>query len=75
MVVLALVPKRARIGPSLDDDIVGLVEPLPVIDWVSVGGDAFLADASDEAADDPASGEDVDHGDFFGDPERVLVNR
>ncbi len=74
MVVFAFVAERAGPGPGVDDDVVCLVEPLAVVERVGVGGHALLADAPDEAAHHAPAGQDVDHGDLFGDAQRVVVD-
>ena len=74
VVVLAFVAERAGLGPGVDDDVVRLVEPLAVVQRVGVGGHAFLPDAAHESADHAPAGEDVDHGDFLGDAQRIFVD-
>src|SRR5262245_11940682 len=75
VVVPAFPAKGTGRRPRLDDHVVGLVEPLPVVDRVRVSRDALLAEAANEAADHPPAGEDVDHRDLLGYPERVVVDR
>ena len=64
--MLALVAEGAGGGPSLNDNVMGLVESLPVVHRVGIGGDAFLADAAGEAADHPAAGPEIVVASFSG---------
>ena len=72
--VLALPAEGTRLCPSLDDEVMGLLESLPVVHWVDVAVHRFLADAPHEPADHASPGDYVDHGDLFCDAQRVLVD-
>ena len=74
-VVLALIVERARLGPRLHDQIMGLVKPLVRIDRIDAGGMIFGADAAHEAGDDPAIRNIVEHRVFFGDIQRIVHQR
>ena len=55
--MLTLPAKRTRISPRLDYQVMSLVETLPVVNRVGVGGHALLPDTADKAADHPATGD------------------
>ena len=74
VVVLALPAEGAGGGPGLDDQVVALLEPLPVVDGIAVGGQGLDPCSPHHAGYDPAAGDDVDHGDLFGKADRVLVD-
>ena len=69
--VLALIAEGPGGGPRLHDEVVGLVEQLPVEGGVGVEVERFAACASDEARHQPPAGYHVDFGQFLGNPQRV----
>ena len=75
VVVLALPSERSGIGPSLDDEVVRLLEALAVEHRRGVVGDALASAASDETGDQPAVADHVDHRQLFGQPKRVVPDR
>ena len=74
-VVLALMVDRARFGPRLHNQIVGLAKSLVRIDRIDAGGMVFGADASHKAGDNPAVRNVVEHRVFFGDVQRIIHQR
>ena len=62
-------------GPRLDDQVVGFVVAFPVKERAGIGGHAFQAAPANESADQTATGDNVDHGQFLGQPQGVLVHR
>ena len=72
LVVLAFPSKGTRSGPRLDNQVVALLEPLPVVHWVGIIGPAFDADAPYESGDDAAAGDYVQHGDLLGQADRIF---
>ena len=75
VVVLALPAERSGVGPGLDDEVVGLLEALTVEHRWGVVGDALTSAAPDEAGDEPAVADHVDHRKLLGEPERVVPDR
>ena len=72
--MLALPAERTRLSPRLDYQVMSLVETLPVVNRVGVGGHALLADTADKAADHPATGDAVNHRHFLRHSQRILVD-
>ena len=75
LVVPALEAEGAGLGPGADDQVVRLLEALAVVGRVDAGGELLLAAAAHEAGDQAALGNHVDHGQLFGEPDRVLRQR
>ena len=75
VVVLALEGERAGLGPGAHDEVVRFVEALVRNGWVDTEGMVFRADASHETADQPATGNDVDHRMLLGHGERMRSQR
>ena len=75
LVVLALPAEGAGPGPGLDDEVVRLFEALAVVGGVDAGGELLGAAAAHEAGDEPALRDHVDHGQLFGQPDRILGQR
>ena len=72
VVVLALPAEGAGSGPGLLYQVVAFLEPLAIVDRVGVVGPGLDADSPHEAGDDAPAGNDVQHGDFLGQPHRVV---
>ena len=72
--MLALPAEGAGGGPGLDQQVVALLETIPVLHRVDVGGDGLHAGAAHHAGDHPPAGDHIDHGDLFGEAHRVLVD-
>ena len=65
MVILAFVAERTRLGPALDDEVVGFFESVPVL-WRSDSTlQGFNRRAAHESGDDPATRDTVQHGNLF----------
>ena len=75
VIVLALEGEGAGLGPGLHDQIVRLVEAVVGFRRVRARGMIFGADAAHETGDQPAAGDVVEHGEFFGDHERIVQQR
>ena len=75
LVVVALPAERAGLGPGLDDQIVRLLEPLAVEGRVDAGRELLLPAAADEARDQPALRDHVDHRQFLGELYRIVGQR
>ena len=73
--VLALPAERAGGGPCLDDEVVRLLEALPVVRRRRVVGDALASGAAHPAGDQPAARDHVDHGKLLDQPQRVVPDR
>ena len=73
--MLTLPAERAGGGPGLDDEVVRLLEALPVEGGLGVVRDALAAAAADPAGDQPTLGDHVDLGQRLGQPEGVLPDR
>ena len=73
--MFALIPERAGLGPRLDDKVDALFKVLAVKGRVGVIGELFATRAADPAGDQAAIGNQVDHGQLFGQPERVRYGR
>ena len=72
LVVLTSPSKGTRSGPRLDNQVVALLEPLPVVHWVGIFGPAFDTDAPYESGDDADAEDDVQHGDLLGQADRIV---
>ena len=72
LVIFPLITERPRRGPALDDEIVRLLKPPPVLRGVNAGLQGLDGPPAYEAGDDPAPGIAVQHGDFFGHPDGVI---
>ena len=72
LVVLPFVTEGARLGPALDNQVVGFLEPLPVLRGSNTALEGFHRGAADEAGDDPAAGVAVQHGDLFSHADGVV---
>ena len=72
LVVFTLPAEWAGGGPCLDDELVGLFEPLPVVGRRRVMGNALTTGAPDPAGDQATVGYQVNHGKLFHQPERVI---
>jgi hypothetical protein len=75
LVVRAFPPERSRLRPRLDDEVVRLLEALPVVGGIDAGGELFLPAAAHEAGDQPAARDHVDHRQLLGQPHRVVGER
>ena len=53
--IFALVTERARFCPTLDDQVVGLLEPVEVFSWVLAGKQCLYGGAAHESRDYPAA--------------------
>ena len=72
LIVLSFVAERARLGPALDDQVVGFLETLPVLGGFDSGLKSLDCATADEPGYDPPSGITVEHGHFFGHPDGVV---
>src|SRR5712691_8199156 len=75
LIVVPLPPERPWLRPELDDEIVGLLEPLPVVGRIHVIGELFRTPAAHKARHQTALGDHVDHPQLFGNLDRIVVNR
>ena len=73
--VLALPGERSRCCPGLDDQLVRLAEARAGVRRVDVVRKELVAGAHHLARDHPPAADDVEHGDLFGHPQRVVVQR
>ena len=74
VVVLALPAEGAGRSPRLDQQVVALLEPLPVLHRVHVGGHRLHARPAHHAGYDAPAGDNVNHRNLFRQPHRVLVD-
>ena len=72
LVMLALPAEGAGGGPGLDDELVGLLEPLPVVGRRRVVGHALPTGSPHPAGDQSTAGDHVDHRELFHQPERIV---
>ena len=72
LVVLALPAEGTGCGPGLDDELVGLLEPLPVVGRRRVVGHALPSGAAHPPGYQAATGDHVDHRELFHQPQRVV---
>src|SRR6516225_7787003 len=75
LIVSALPAEWAGYRPGLHDQIVSLLEPLAVVCGVHAGRELLLAAATHEPGHEPTARDHVDHGQLFGEPDRVLGER
>ena len=64
-----------RLGPGGHDQIVGFFEATAGFFRIDAVPNIFRRNAADEAGDQPAVAEAVDHGVFFGDAHRMIAQR
>src|SRR5215510_10034562 len=64
LVVLPLMPEGARRGPALDNEVVGLLEPPPVLRGINARLEGLHSGPAHKAGDDPTAGKAVQHGDL-----------
>ena len=74
-IVFAFKRGRSRLCPGLYYQIMRFVETRQRLAGVDHVGMVFAANAADESGDQPAGGDVVDHGVFFGDRQGVLGQR
>src|SRR5262245_58129024 len=72
MIVLAFVAKWPRSGPALDDQVVGLLEPLEVLRRVNAAMQALHRGAAHKARDDAPARKAIEHGDLLRHAHRVV---
>ena len=72
--MLAFPSKRAWGRPRLHYQVVGFLEPLPVVHRVGIGGPGFGASAAHETGDQPSAGNHVNFGQLLGQAEGIVVN-
>src|SRR5712691_6012087 len=72
MVILPLIPEGARGGPTLEDQVMGLLEPFPVLSRIDAPLDALDGRATHKARDDSSTRIAVQHRDLFGHPDGVV---
>ena len=75
VVVLALPAERAGLRPGLDDEVVRLLEALPVVGRHGVVRHALAPGAAHPAGDEAATRDHVDLGQLFGEEQRVVPDR
>ena len=75
LIVLAVKVKRAGLGPGANDQIVRFAKARQRIRGVDAQGKVFVPDAAHETGNNTPAGHDIEHGDFFGDPQRVIAER
>ena len=66
VVVLTFPTERARGSPGFDDQVMGLFEPLPVVEGIYVSGETFYSSTPNETRDHSPIGDHVDLGNLFG---------
>ena len=72
LVMVSFPAEGSLARPGVDDEVVGFLEPLPVVGRGGVVGDAFAARAADPAGDQAPAGNHVDGGQVLGQPQRVV---
>ena len=73
--MVTLPSPRPRLGPGLDNQIVSLFKALAVEGRVGVTGERLHAAAANDSGYQTAFGEQVNHGQLFGQPHRVVSYR
>src|SRR5216683_7121114 len=66
LVARPLEPEGPRLRPRANDQLVRLLEALTIVSGVDARRELLLATAADEARDEAALGDHVDHGKLFG---------
>ncbi len=72
LVVLALITKRAGLGPAFDDEVVRLFEALPIFSGFDARLQGLHCGAPHKTGDDSAAGIAIQHRDLFGHADRVV---
>ena len=72
VVVLALPTPGAWLCPGFHHQVMGFLEPLAVEQGIGVGGETLNAGAAHEAGDQPAAGNHIYLGQFFGQADGVV---
>ena len=75
LIVIPLPAEWPGLGPRLDDQVVRLHKPLTVVGRVGICGQGFHPTPADEARDQPPLRDHIDHGQFFGQPYRIVRYR
>ena len=75
VVVLAVPPEGARRSPCLDDEVVSLLEAIPVVSRVAVVDELLRPSAPDHPREDASTRHEVEHGDLFRELHRVVPER
>ncbi len=75
MKMLAFITPGARPCPRLYDEVVGFVEHFTVIGRVGVVEELLAASATYPTGDQPAPGDQVNGGEFFGHTQRMFKHR
>ena len=75
MKMFALVAPRPRLGPGLHNKVVGLVEQLAVIGRIGIIEKLLAARAAHPAGDQAPPRDEIDLGQLFGHPQRMLQYR
>ena len=70
--MLALVPERTRLSPTLYDQVVSFFEAGPVFCGVDPSLKSFHRGSPNEAGNNPASGVAIEHGDLFSHADGVV---
>ena len=66
LIVFPLIPERPRLGPALDNQVVGLFEPSSILRRSDTALEGLNSGAAVKPGDDPPAGIAVQHGDLFG---------
>ena len=75
LIVLAFPAERPVPRPRVDDEIVRLLEALPVVWWDGIVRDALAAGSAHPAGHQAAAGNHVDGRETFRQPQRVVPDR
>ena len=72
LIILSLVPEGTRLGPAFNDEVVGLLEPFPVLGGVDPSLEGLDSPSPNKPGYDPAPGITIKHGHLFGHSDGVV---
>ena len=75
LIMLAVKIKRAGLGPGADDQIVRFAKTRQRVGGIDTHRKVFISDAAHKTGNNTPAGYNIEHGDFFGDPEGMIAER
>ena len=70
--MLAFPAERSRSRPGCENHIMGLFEALTIVGWIDIIGQTLYPTATHKTRDQTAARDAVDHGQFFGETQRII---
>src|SRR5262245_16150589 len=70
--MLAFPAERSRPRPGRQNHIMGFFEALTIVGWIDIIGQTLYPTTTHKARDQTAARDAVDHGQFFGETQRVI---